>query len=128
MKRRTLKQLRSKLQPAGHHSVYVVWLDPLVGKDRKVRTENPDLPACTSENAITRSGSSRRIFSTSAELNPLRRRLWRSPRRRFEVCGGWQNWPKPSDRAGTSVLFSCGERVFSSSGCGRTLRAIEAMV
>ena len=42
MKRRTLKQLRSKLQPAEHHNVYVVLLDPAVGKNRKVRAENPD--------------------------------------------------------------------------------------
>jgi predicted GIY-YIG superfamily endonuclease len=41
MKRRTLKQLRSKQQP-DHHNVYVVLLDPTVGKLRKVRTENPE--------------------------------------------------------------------------------------
>ena len=41
MKRRTLKQLRSKLKSLDHHNVYVVLLDPAVGKLRKVRTENP---------------------------------------------------------------------------------------
>jgi len=40
MKRRTLKQLRSKLESPGHHNVYVVLLDPAVGKLRKVRAEN----------------------------------------------------------------------------------------
>ena len=42
MKRRTLKQLRPKRQPADHHSVYVVLLDPAVARIRKVRAENPD--------------------------------------------------------------------------------------
>ena len=41
MKRRTLKQLRSKLKSLDHHNVYVVLLDPAVGKLRKVRAENP---------------------------------------------------------------------------------------
>ena len=41
MKRRTLKQLRSKLGSLDHHNVYVVLLDPAVGKLRKVRAENP---------------------------------------------------------------------------------------
>jgi hypothetical protein len=41
MKRRTLKQLRSKLESLDHHNVYVVLLDPAVGKIRKVRAENP---------------------------------------------------------------------------------------
>ena len=40
MKRRTLKQLRSKLESLNHHNVYVVLLDPGVGKLRKVRAEN----------------------------------------------------------------------------------------
>jgi len=40
MKRRTLRQLRSKQQP-NHHNVYVVLLDSAVGKLRKVRAENP---------------------------------------------------------------------------------------
>src|SRR5213596_2318908 len=40
MKRRTLKQLRSKLESLDHHNVYVVLLDPAVGKLRKVRAEN----------------------------------------------------------------------------------------
>jgi len=42
MKRRTLKQLRSKLESLDHHNVYVVLLDPAVGKLRKVRAENPE--------------------------------------------------------------------------------------
>jgi len=37
VKRRTLKHLRPKLQPEHHHSVYVVLLDPAVGKIRKAR-------------------------------------------------------------------------------------------
>lgn len=41
MKRRTLKQLRSKLESLDHHNVYVVLLAPAVGKLRKVRAENP---------------------------------------------------------------------------------------
>jgi hypothetical protein len=41
MKRRTLKQLRLKRQPEQHHNVYVVLLDPAVGRLRKVRAENP---------------------------------------------------------------------------------------
>jgi hypothetical protein len=41
MKRRTLKQLRSKLESLDHHNVYVVLLEPAVGKLRKVRAENP---------------------------------------------------------------------------------------
>ena len=41
MKRRTLRQLRAKLAVADHHSVYVVLLDPAVGKLRKVRAANP---------------------------------------------------------------------------------------
>ena len=41
MKRRTLKQLRSKLESLDHHNVYVVLLDPAVGRLRKVRAENP---------------------------------------------------------------------------------------
>ena len=41
MKRRTLRQLRPKRQPDQHHNVYVVLLDPAVGKIRKVRAENP---------------------------------------------------------------------------------------
>ncbi len=40
MKRRTFKQLRAKQEPALHHHVYVVLLDPAVGKLRKVRAEN----------------------------------------------------------------------------------------
>ncbi len=41
MKRRTLKHLRPKRLPADHHSVYVVLLDPAVGKLRTVRAANP---------------------------------------------------------------------------------------
>lgn len=41
MKRRTLRQLRAKRQPDQHHNVYVVLLDPAVGKVRKVRAANP---------------------------------------------------------------------------------------
>ena len=41
MKRRTLKHLRSKVESLDHHNVYVVLLDPAVGKIRKVRAENP---------------------------------------------------------------------------------------
>jgi len=41
MKRRTLRPLRAKAQPEQHHHVYVVLLDPAVGKIRKVRAENP---------------------------------------------------------------------------------------
>ena len=40
MKRRTLKQLRPKRLPEQHHHVYVVLLDPAVGKIRKVRAAN----------------------------------------------------------------------------------------
>ena len=41
MKRRTFRQLRAKAQAEQHHNVYVVLLDPAVGKLRKVRAENP---------------------------------------------------------------------------------------
>ena len=41
MKRRTLNQLRSRGQPEHHHNVYVVLLNPAVGKVRKVRAANP---------------------------------------------------------------------------------------
>ena len=40
MKRRTFKQLRPKRQPRDHHNVYVVLLDPAVGKIRTVRLAN----------------------------------------------------------------------------------------
>jgi hypothetical protein len=42
MKRRTLKQLRTKRQPEHHHHVYVVLLDAAVGRMRKVRAANPE--------------------------------------------------------------------------------------
>ena len=42
MKRRTLKQLHPKRQAEQHHNVYVVLLDPAVGKIRTVRAANPD--------------------------------------------------------------------------------------
>jgi len=40
MKRRTLRQLRSR-QERHHHNVYVVLLDPAVSRLRRVRAENP---------------------------------------------------------------------------------------
>ena len=40
MKRRTLRQLRPQQQPEQHHNVYVVLLDPAVGRIGKVRAEN----------------------------------------------------------------------------------------
>ena len=40
MKRRTLKQLRSKRESEHHHNVYVVLLAPAVATFRKVRAEN----------------------------------------------------------------------------------------
>jgi hypothetical protein len=42
MRRRTFRQLRSKLESGDHHHVYVVLLDAAVGKFRRVRSENPD--------------------------------------------------------------------------------------
>ena len=41
MQRRTLTHLRPKQQPEHHHNVYVVLLDPAVGRVRKVRAANP---------------------------------------------------------------------------------------
>jgi hypothetical protein len=41
MQRRTLKHLRPKQQPVHQHSVYIVLLDPAVGRVRKVRAANP---------------------------------------------------------------------------------------
>ena len=41
MRRRTLRQVRSKLR-ADHHHVYVVQLDPAVAGLRRVRAENPE--------------------------------------------------------------------------------------
>src|SRR3974390_1688290 len=41
-KRRTLQKVRAARLPEHHHNVYVVLLDPAVGKLRKVRAENPD--------------------------------------------------------------------------------------
>ena len=41
MKRRTLRKHVFKKGPDHHHHVYVVLLDPLVGKIRRVRKENP---------------------------------------------------------------------------------------
>lgn len=41
MKRRTYRKLRAELQPELHHNVYVVMLDPAVGRIRKVRADNP---------------------------------------------------------------------------------------
>jgi len=42
MKRRTLQRVRADRKPEHHHHVYVVLLDPAVGKLRKVRAENPE--------------------------------------------------------------------------------------
>ena len=41
MKRRTLQRARPDKQPQHHHNVYVVLLDPAVGRIRKVRAVNP---------------------------------------------------------------------------------------
>jgi hypothetical protein len=41
MKCRTLKQLRPGQLPEHHHNVYVALLDPVFGRIRKVRAENP---------------------------------------------------------------------------------------
>lgn len=41
MKRRTYRQLRATTHSEDHHHVYVVLLDPAVGRFRKVRAENP---------------------------------------------------------------------------------------
>jgi hypothetical protein len=41
IKRRTLRPLRTKRQPEQHHNVYVVLLDPAVGKLKRVHAENP---------------------------------------------------------------------------------------
>ena len=41
MKRRTFKQLRAKLEPEHHHSVYVILLTPAAGRIRTVRAANP---------------------------------------------------------------------------------------
>ncbi len=42
MRRRTFRRLRPSRQPKHHHNVYVVLLDPAVGKLHKVRAVNPD--------------------------------------------------------------------------------------
>jgi hypothetical protein len=42
MKRRTLKQLRSKVRSTDHHHVYVVLLDSAARKVRTLRLANPD--------------------------------------------------------------------------------------
>ena len=41
MKRRTFRQIRAKTQSGFHHHVYVVLLDPKVGRNRKVMKANP---------------------------------------------------------------------------------------
>ena len=41
MKRRTFRRLQAGQQPEHHHHVYVVLLDPAVGRIRKVGAENP---------------------------------------------------------------------------------------
>lgn len=42
MKRRTFRAIRASQQPAHHHSVYVVLLDPAAARLRTVRAINPD--------------------------------------------------------------------------------------
>src|SRR6266446_9932080 len=42
MKRRTYRKLRAEQQPDHHHNVYVVLLDPAVGRLRAVRAANPN--------------------------------------------------------------------------------------
>lgn len=42
MKRRTFRDLRNAKSAEHHHHVYVVLLDPVVGKLRSVRAVNPD--------------------------------------------------------------------------------------
>lgn len=42
MKRRNFRQMQARQKPGLHHHVYVVLLDPVVGKFRKVRVGNPD--------------------------------------------------------------------------------------
>ena len=41
MRRRTYRQLRAKTESSLHHYVYVVLLDPVVWKNRKVQQDNP---------------------------------------------------------------------------------------
>ncbi len=41
MKRRTYRKLKAEQQPQHHHHVYVVLLDPAVGRIQRVRAENP---------------------------------------------------------------------------------------
>jgi len=41
MKRRTFRHLRTRLPASHHHHVYVVLLDPAVGRLRRVRAGNP---------------------------------------------------------------------------------------
>jgi hypothetical protein len=41
MKRRSYRKLRAEQQPEHHHNVYVVLLDPAVGRLRAVRAANP---------------------------------------------------------------------------------------
>jgi hypothetical protein len=42
MKRRTFQGIRAERPPEHHHNVYVVLLDPAVGKIRSVRSANPN--------------------------------------------------------------------------------------
>ena len=42
MKRRSFQNIRAKSQPEHHHNVYVVLLEPAVGKLRSVRAVNPN--------------------------------------------------------------------------------------
>ena len=48
MKRRTLRAARVKQAAQHHHHVYVVLLDPVVARMRKVKAENPDRDAALS--------------------------------------------------------------------------------
>jgi hypothetical protein len=42
MKRKTFRKLRANLEPAHHHNVYVVLLDPAAARLRAVRSANPN--------------------------------------------------------------------------------------
>lgn len=42
LNRRSFRKLRANTETAHHHNVYVVLLDPVVGKLRKVKALNPD--------------------------------------------------------------------------------------
>lgn len=42
MKRKTFRQIRAQAEAGHHHNVYVVLLEPAVGRIRKVRAANPE--------------------------------------------------------------------------------------